>query len=201
MNDAPRKQPRQRRSMETVEVVLEAAAQVFNREGLAATTNRIAERAGVSVGSIYQYFPNKYALLNALAQRHVKQASERLELVFAELRCQPTAFDQTMRSILEAVVDLHHDRPGLHRLLHRVAVPRDDQLAAMQQFENRLAEEVAFHLERCGRADGPDDALATANTVVHAVDAHLHRVLARRAVTRQAATDELADLVERLLRP
>ncbi|MBU8807619.1 TetR/AcrR family transcriptional regulator [Mycolicibacterium goodii] len=200
MNDAPRKKPRQQRSRETVEVVLEAAAQVFNREGLAATTNRIAERAGVSIGSVYQYFPNKRALLNALAQRHVQEASDRLDAVFTRLRRDAPAFDQAMRSILAAVVDLHHDRPGLHRLMHRVAAPRDDQLKAMQLFETRLAEEVAFHLVRCGRVPDPDDALAAARTVVHAVDAHLHRVLPHRDITQEAATDELVDLVERLLR-
>ncbi|AWT57345.1 transcriptional regulatory protein [Mycolicibacterium smegmatis MKD8] len=201
MSDAPRKKPRQRRSRETVEVVLEAAAQVFDREGLAATTNRIAERAGVSIGSVYQYFPNKHALLNALAQRHVQTASRHLDAVFAELRRDTPAFDQAMRSILAAVIDLHHDRPGLHRLMHRVAVPRDDQLAALQEFENRLADEVAFHLVRCGRVGHPDAAPATARTLVHAVDAHLHRVLPHRDVTREAAVDDLVDLVERLLRP
>jgi AcrR family transcriptional regulator len=201
MNDAPRRKPRQQRSRETVEVVLEAAAQVFDREGLAATTNRIAERAGVSIGSLYQYFPNKHALLNALAQRHVRQASESLDEVLTELRRARPAFEQTMRSILAAVVDLHHDRPGLHRLMHRVAVPRADQLAALQQLEDRLAEEIAFHLVRCGRAADPDDALATAYTVVHTVDAHLHRVPPRAAGTPEAGTDTLVGLVERLLRP
>jgi len=201
MSDAPRKKPRQRRSRETVEVVLEAAAQVFDREGLAATTNRIAERAGVSIGSLYQYFPNKHALLNALAQRHVQTASARLDAVFTELRHETPEFDQTLRSILAVVVDLHHDRPALHRLMHRVAVPRDDQLAVLQEFEDRLAGEVAFHLVRCGRVRDPDDASATARTVVHAVDAHLHRVLPHREVTREAAVGDLVDLVERLLRP
>lgn len=51
--DTPRKRPRQQRSRATVDTVLEAAAQVFEREGMAATTNRIAERAGFSIGTLY----------------------------------------------------------------------------------------------------------------------------------------------------
>ena len=66
-----RRQPRQARSRDTVDVLLEAAARVFRREGWRATTNRIAAEAGVSVGSLYEYFPNKQALLTALAERHL----------------------------------------------------------------------------------------------------------------------------------
>ncbi|WKG03407.1 TetR/AcrR family transcriptional regulator [Mycolicibacterium sp. HK-90] len=197
MNDAPRKAPRQQRSRETVDVVLEAAAQVFDREGISATTNRIAERAGVSIGSIYQYFPNKQALLHALAQRHVSKAVEQLEAVCDELRAQEPPFDDTMRTILDTVVELHSDRPGLHGLMHRVVQPRADELAALQRFEDRLTREVAFHLRRCGLGGSDDEsALATAQMLVHAVDAQLHRVMPRRGMN----TDSLLGLVERLLR-
>ncbi|WP_066902006.1 TetR/AcrR family transcriptional regulator [Mycolicibacterium houstonense] len=197
MSDAPRKAPRQRRSRETVDVMLEAAAQVFDREGISATTNRIADRAGVSIGSIYQYFPNKQALLHALARRHVAKAVERLEAVCAELRLRQPPFEDTMRTILDTVVELHSDRPGLHGLMHRVVQPRADELAALQQFEDRLTDEVAFHLRRCG-VGGLDDesAVATAQMLVHAVDAQLHRVLPRRGMN----SDALLELVERLLR-
>ena len=64
---SPRKIPSQRRSLETVERIVSAAARVFAEEGVAATTDRIAARAGVSIGSLYQYFPNKDALLLELA--------------------------------------------------------------------------------------------------------------------------------------
>ena len=68
--------PRQERSRATVEAILEAAAQVFERHGYAAgTTNRIAERAGVSIGSLYQYFPNKDAILVALVEQHVDEGA------------------------------------------------------------------------------------------------------------------------------
>jgi AcrR family transcriptional regulator len=74
----PRKRPVQARSKDTVEFVVEAAARVFRREGFAATTNRIAREAGVSVGTLYEYFPNKQALLAELAERHVALAERQI---------------------------------------------------------------------------------------------------------------------------
>ena len=183
------------RSHETVNVLLEAAAQVFTREGLAATTNRIAERAGVSIGTLYQYFPNKEALLRALAERHVADASVRLTEVFDRLRCDTPPFDETMRAMLEVIVDLHADKPGLHRVMHRLALraPRDlDTLAAL---EDHIAGEVEFHLKRCDR--GGDDVELTAQTIVAAVDAHVHRVMTRR----EFDVEQLMSLVTALAAP
>ncbi len=75
----PLRERQQVRSRETFEAILQAAAQVFERRGYAAaTTNRIAERAGVSIGSLYQYFPNKAAILVALSERHLQQGIARL---------------------------------------------------------------------------------------------------------------------------
>ncbi|MBF6101054.1 TetR/AcrR family transcriptional regulator [Nocardia cyriacigeorgica] len=179
-----RKVPRQRRSRETVDTLLEAAAQMFTREGLAATTNRIAERAGLSVGTLYQYFPNKHALLRALAERHLVQARTRLDVVFVELRDTRPGFEETLRAILNAVAELHRDRPALHALLHRVAPHSAEEAAALHAFEDHLAAEVAFHLERCGR--GGADPQYLAQTLVHAIDAHLHRVLTRRRLDTDA---------------
>ena len=173
-----RKKPRQSRSRETVDVLLEAAAQMFAREGLAATTNRIAERAGVSIGTLYQYFPNKDALLRALAERHVAEASTRLVQVFDRLRIDAPPFDDTIRAVVEVVVAEHEHRPGLHAVMHRMVphTPRD--LDAMRGLEDYVAAEVAFHLKRCDR--GGDDVELTAQTIVAAVDAHVHRVMTQR---------------------
>jgi len=68
-----RKRPQQRRSQATVDAILDAASHIFCSRGFeAATTNGIARHAGVSIGSFYQYFPNKNALLESLRERHVK---------------------------------------------------------------------------------------------------------------------------------
>ena len=83
----PRKKPRQSRSQATVDVILDAAARIFVETGFAAaTTNAIAERAGVSVGSLYQYFPNKLALLAALKERHVLQLKTAMRATSGTLR-------------------------------------------------------------------------------------------------------------------
>ncbi|OWY61320.1 hypothetical protein B7486_64405, partial [cyanobacterium TDX16] len=72
----PRKAPRQQRAVETRARILEAAAEVFTEHGYAAgTTNRIAERAGMSVGSLYQYFPNKDAILVELVELHIAEGT------------------------------------------------------------------------------------------------------------------------------
>ena len=76
---SPRKTPRQFRSQATVEAILGAATRIFLHRGFSrATTNAIAELAGVSVGSLYQYFPNKTALLGALKERHIVECMTKL---------------------------------------------------------------------------------------------------------------------------
>ena len=70
MTDGARKIPRQKRAAETVETILEATVQLLERSGLDGfTTNAVAERAGISIGTLYRYFPNKRVLMHALAQR------------------------------------------------------------------------------------------------------------------------------------
>lgn len=192
MNDMLRKHPRQRRSRDTVDVLLEAAAQMFTREGLATTTNRIAERAGVSIGTLYQYFPDKHAMLQALAVRHFLEGGEQLGHVFVSLRATQPPFEETMRVIVDVIVDLHRGRPTLHALMHRVAPRLPGDLAALHAFEDQLVAEIGFHLERCGR--GGDDVALTARTLVHAVDTHVHRVLPRHTIT----TEQVMALVQRL---
>ncbi len=109
----PRKAPRQRRSQHTVASILEAAAQVLETQGLAGfTTNAVAERAGVSIGSLYQYFPSKDALTLALLQREAErfQADAIAALAIAD---GPAA----LRRLIEAAVRQQLERPELARLL------------------------------------------------------------------------------------
>jgi AcrR family transcriptional regulator len=72
-DDFARRIPSQRRAQETVAVIFEAAARILQKQGLdALNTNAIAERAGISIGTLYQYFPNKQAILVAMARRQIE---------------------------------------------------------------------------------------------------------------------------------
>ncbi|MFC3943165.1 TetR/AcrR family transcriptional regulator [Pseudomonas gingeri NCPPB 3146 = LMG 5327] len=89
---ASRKQPRQVRSNDLVTAILEAAVQVLAKEGMRRfTTTRVAERAGVSVGSVYQYFPNKAAILFRLQSDEWRQTSDMLGSILEDSRHPPLA--------------------------------------------------------------------------------------------------------------
>ncbi|ELY4601399.1 TetR/AcrR family transcriptional regulator [Cronobacter malonaticus] len=109
----PRKAPRQARSRALVEAIVEATARIFEREGAAAcTTNAVAETAGVSIGSLYQYFPNRHALTAALVAR------EHLSLltVMHTAAARPELADR-LDDMINAAVDYEFSRPALARTL------------------------------------------------------------------------------------
>jgi AcrR family transcriptional regulator len=83
--DAKRRKPRQARAQETVEIIYEATARILQREGRAVlTTNHIAEGAGISVGTLYQYFPHKEAILLAMARREIKKMADTITKTMAD---------------------------------------------------------------------------------------------------------------------
>jgi AcrR family transcriptional regulator len=124
-----RRQPKQRRSRQTVEAVLDAVARVLKRDGVGAvTTNRIAEVAGVSIGSVYQYFPDKRAIFVALHERHVAELGRLLESTLVAHAAAP--LDELMRALVDAMIEAHAADPELYELLltevpHRADGARD----------------------------------------------------------------------------
>jgi AcrR family transcriptional regulator len=109
----PRKSPIQRRSTETVAVILEAAARILELHGFEGfNTNAIAERAGVSIGSVYQYFPNKDALLSGLIQREVAPL-----LAVRDELAQIGNCKAALRKYIQASVRHQMKRPKLARLI------------------------------------------------------------------------------------
>jgi AcrR family transcriptional regulator len=131
-----RKRPRQARSVTTVEAIFEATIQVLLREGIhRLTTTRVAERAGVSVGTMYQYFPHKQALLYALNERYLDLLAERVE---AACRLQHGA---TTNAMIEALVTAYWEakteRSEVTRALYRSAVELDND-ALIEAFAKRM---------------------------------------------------------------
>ncbi|XZU20622.1 TetR/AcrR family transcriptional regulator [Acinetobacter baumannii] len=112
----PRKRPRQARSVATFEAILEAAARILESLGFAGfNTNAVAELAGVSIGSLYQYFPSKDALIVELIRRERAELSKRI--VEAIQEHEATDLKEKLKLIIQAAVKHQLSRPQLARTL------------------------------------------------------------------------------------
>ena len=111
-----RKVPTQERAQLTVEAMLDAAIKLLKRRGASfITTNRIADTAGVSIGSVYQYFPNKKAIFIALHERHIRQVDDVLQKCLENGADLP--LEELIASLLIGVIQLHDADPKLSELL------------------------------------------------------------------------------------
>jgi AcrR family transcriptional regulator len=128
----PRKYATQDRSRATVDALIEATARILVREGFdKASTNRIAEKAGVSVGSLYQYFPGKEALVAAVMQRHDQELMEVVRGALAGVAALP--MEQAVRTLVAAAIKAHRVDPKLHRVLAE-QIPRTGGLQNVEPF-------------------------------------------------------------------
>jgi AcrR family transcriptional regulator len=122
----PRKNASQERSRATVDALIEATARILRREGFdKASTNRIAEQAGVSIGSLYQYFPSKEALVAAVIDRHQQELLQVAQRALGDVSALP--MKQAMRKLIAAAVEAHRCDPKLHRVLAE-QIPRTGRL-------------------------------------------------------------------------
>jgi AcrR family transcriptional regulator len=114
-----RKQPKQARSMELVAAILDAAIQVLAKEGAQRfTTARVAEKAGVSVGSLYQYFPNKAAILFRLQADEWQQTTEQLRAILRDVSRPPL---ERLRTLVHAFVKSECDEAAVRVALDDAA--------------------------------------------------------------------------------
>lgn len=185
---------------------------------MAATTNRIAERAGYSIGTLYQYFPNKMALLGALAERHLDEAAAGLHGTFAELDDSRPGWEDTVRVLTTRLAALHADRPRLHTVLYDLAPRVPDGVARLHALHAEATTALARHVRRCGVAPACDAgadrggsadrdggageqerADRTAALLVQTAEVTLHRIVLADAVSGTDADDVAARLAEALL--
>jgi AcrR family transcriptional regulator len=188
MTSSPRKSPSQERSRQTVERILDAAARIFHEQGYAgATTNDIADEAGVSVGSLYQYFPNKDALLVALTQRHIEATTSELTNLLIALPSN-SELDEILRTVVDFLVS-QHDLDDLHLLVMHQAPRTQDINIALEQAKSHLVEltsQILHNKIPDARRRG-----LIAHMVVATIDAAVHDVILRqpRGKARKAAVD------------
>jgi AcrR family transcriptional regulator len=172
----PRKQPRQRRSRETVNAILRAAAQVFSARGYAATTtNHIAARAGVSIGSLYEYYPSKDALLLALLEEHLAEGEAILNEVWSRIdTCR--GMGEVVRRFARAMFDLHARDRALHRLLVEEAPLPHRAREQVFGVERKAAARVEAYLRAHPGITRRDPALAAA-VVVQCIEGMTHKLV------------------------
>jgi AcrR family transcriptional regulator len=183
-----------------VEAILQAAAQVFAEQGYArATTNKIAERAGVSVGSLYQYFPNKDCLLARLLAHHHAEVHSVVDTTLNRLADPAVPLEKVLRRFLDDLVAIHESNPALTKALS-ANVLRESPAAGDIQGRNLF--EAAQHVSEL-LASRPDvrtgDHKAMAAVLSHTA-AHLSRWLVHDAPAGMDRNVLLAETVQLLLR-
>jgi AcrR family transcriptional regulator len=172
---AARREPQQERSRATRDRILAAAARVLAEHGYArGTTNRIAEAAELSVGSLYQYFPNKDAVLAELVRRH---AADGVAAVQASVTAGPVDLESVLGRAVTAMVAVHRGDQRLHRVLFEEAPRPADVLEELRHAEDELVGALA-QLVAADADVVVDDARRWARLVVWTVEATVHRAAA-----------------------
>ncbi len=192
-----RRQPRQERALEKVGLMLEAATRILDKQGLAGlTTNRVAEVAGVSIGTVYQYFNDKSELLDALAEREVQALSN--AVLAALTGPAPAEAGGRVRAVVRAVLQAYGGRTGVHKLLveHLLAARGATPLPGMREAVVQMMSQggiVGF--DQRVRALAPADAFVLTHSVGGVVRALLAAPDRFDGAQRQAIEDALVRLV------
>lgn len=190
---------RQARSRHTVETILQGGARVLAERGWAGfTTNAVAGRAGVSIGSLYEYFRNKEALRDAIVTRHLDAGERLLTEAAAGLHLSaPTSAERSravVRALIEGFVRLHADDPALHRELSTVVPLLPEHRVRVEGMRERLVGLLASVLT--ADAARPQ---RTAMVIVDIVEALTHRWIVEDAPHAKGAPlpeDEMREEIE-----
>jgi AcrR family transcriptional regulator len=171
----PRKAPRQRRALATHEAIVGAAAEILTHQGYAGlNTNHIAAAAGVSIGSVYQYFPNKHALVAAVRAKNGTQMTEIVRAHFGELDTAEIA--EVIRRLVRASIAVHHLDPELHRVL-KDEVPTFGPIRRHDMTGDWVVAELTRVFgSRRAELTIRDPALA-AELIVNFIESSIHRLL------------------------
>lgn len=160
----PRRLPVQARSRERVERILDAAAQLLTEEGYnSVKTNTIAKRAGVSIGSVYQFFPNRYAIFHALAARYQTRVAEVLEERLDPAALDEVPWDEALASVIDLLASMWRDDWDFHSVW--LAIQNTTEL---QEADLLFREEIMDTI-----------LVAFLKRIIPELDNHQHKTIAR----------------------
>jgi AcrR family transcriptional regulator len=194
----PRKNASQERSRATVDALVEATARILVHEGFdKASTNRIAEVAGVSVGSLYQYFPSKEALVAAVIDRHSQEIMRTVRGELADAMNQPV--EKAVRKLVAVAVKAHRVDPRLHRVLAE-QIPRVGKLENVETFNREYFARFRNYLETHRDELRVDDLELASFVCVTSIEALTHNAVLHHSKTlSDDATQSLVEAGTRLV--
>ncbi|MCP3707743.1 TetR/AcrR family transcriptional regulator [Paraburkholderia sp. CNPSo 3274] len=192
---AMRKAPKQARSRATIDAILDAAAHILGERGWSAfTTNAVAEAAGVSIGSLYQYFPDKLALIDAVRRRHFDDV-----LAVLQAAANPQ-IPRTRRiaALVDGMIAVHSRHPAAHRVLMEESPRGDTSRSAHDRFEIecRKAYEALFMANAGGT---PDHVRLAAQVLAGALAGAVHEAARQGQLASPVLRWELVTLVHAYL--
>lgn len=193
------RKPTQARSLETIEAILKASAQILVRDGISAcSTNRIAERAGISIGTLYQYFSDRQSVLSELFIREIRKDSAAIESCLKGLEGQP--IHEVVPRIIEITLNRLSEEPRLRQILmQEFATSR--QLEELKDIKKHIAGIITAHLRAHPQLQIQRSFRLEMLIVVNAVEAALYAAIWEFGprLQRQRLIEEVSDLVLRYL--
>jgi AcrR family transcriptional regulator len=187
-----RKEPRQARSRATVEAVIQAGARILSEQGWAGfTTNKVADAAGVSIGSLYQYFPDKVSLVGAIRRRHLDDSLAAVRNANGKGR----PLGKYVEKLVSNIIDAHSVHPGLHRVLL-------DEAPGLEIYRNQNslieAEYLSYytkaaHNYRSHMTGASDEIIG--HVISDAIDGVIHNAARRGMLREPKIRDELVRMI------
>ena len=194
-----RKTATQERSKATVDALLAATARVLVKEGYdRASTNKIADAAGVSIGSLYQYFPTKEALVAAVISRHTGDMMDVVREALVRVAALP--IPEASRELVKTMIDAHRIEPKLHRVLVE-QIPRVGNLEDIEKLDEEATALVRAYLEGHRNEIAIDDLEIASFICVASVEALTHAAVLRRPalLDNPRFVEEVASMITRYL--
>ena len=187
-----RKQPQQERSRDTVEAIVQASAHILGRRGWGGlTTNGVAEAAGVSIGSLYQYFPNKLALVEAVRSRHFQDVLTALRA--ADDPGKSPA--QRIEAVVEGMISVHSRNPAVHHTLLEETPRSRASKAAHDEFETEYMRRYEALISTSRRARRFAHPSIAAQVLSAAIAGVVHDAARRGTLGSPALKQELVHMI------